>query len=216
VAKLLSELDVVRRNIDIMSEIMTETEPGKETTEDVELLDELNRVLHSMQTRVADLIGRCTDEVVLESTLQINDELNTVFVRYERWLRNMEAAKSGTVGGEPTQPETTQVANGVATTSLTEQPTVPSISYPSLDASEPPPPAYEESAVGQLIDLGTEITEPPSQPPPPQAGGGDIVTQLAQLGITTATEQPPPAAGIQDSHDEFDMFAKSRTAYSQG
>ena len=39
VAKLLSELDVVRRNIDIMSEIMTETEPGKETTEDVELLD---------------------------------------------------------------------------------------------------------------------------------------------------------------------------------
>ena len=55
-----------------------------------------------------------------ESTLQINDELNTVFVRYERWLRNMEAAKSGTVGGEPTQPETTQVANGVATTSLTE------------------------------------------------------------------------------------------------
>jgi len=55
-----------------------------------------------------------------ESTLQINDELNTVFVRYERWLRNMEAAKSGTVGAEPTQPETTQVANGVATTSLTE------------------------------------------------------------------------------------------------
>ena len=39
VAKLLSELDVVQRNIYIMSEIMTETEPGKETTEDVELLD---------------------------------------------------------------------------------------------------------------------------------------------------------------------------------
>ena len=38
-AKLLSELDVVQRNIYIMSEIMTETEPGKETTEDVELLD---------------------------------------------------------------------------------------------------------------------------------------------------------------------------------
>ena len=55
-----------------------------------------------------------------ESTLQINDELNTVFVRYERWLRNMEAAKSGTVGEEAAPPVTTQVANGVATTSLTE------------------------------------------------------------------------------------------------
>ena len=45
---------------------------------------ELNRSVHSMQSRVADLIERCQDEIVLESTLQINDELNSVFVRYER------------------------------------------------------------------------------------------------------------------------------------
>ena len=38
-----------------------------------------------MQSRVADLIERCQDEIVLESTLQINDELNSVFVRYERY-----------------------------------------------------------------------------------------------------------------------------------
>lgn len=37
-----------------------------------------------MQSRVADLIERVQDEVILESTLQINDELNSVFVRYER------------------------------------------------------------------------------------------------------------------------------------
>jgi hypothetical protein len=37
-----------------------------------------------MQSRVADLIERCQDEIILESTLQINDELNSVFVRYER------------------------------------------------------------------------------------------------------------------------------------
>ena len=212
---------------------MTETEPGKETTEDVELLDvsrgggrgegvevggrseencwvlhdlhvviyvffkmvtvmcvymqELNRVLHSMQTRVADLIGRCTDEVVLgecgtqtnplyllfalfcpllppslsfipfphfsfisitspllftsssippENTLQINDELNTVFVRYERWLRNMEAAKSGgkTEEEETAQPAVTQpeTANGVATTSLTQ---VGQALFPAFDGT---------------------------------------------------------------------------------
>ena len=37
-----------------------------------------------MQSRVADLIERVQDEIILESTLQINDELNSVFVRYER------------------------------------------------------------------------------------------------------------------------------------
>lgn len=39
VAKMLSELDLVRKNIDIMNEIMTENEPGKESSEDFELLD---------------------------------------------------------------------------------------------------------------------------------------------------------------------------------
>ncbi len=38
-AKLLSELDVVRRNIDIMSEVMTQNEPGKESEDDVQLME---------------------------------------------------------------------------------------------------------------------------------------------------------------------------------
>ena len=39
VAKLLSELDIVRSNIDIMSEIMTENEPGQESPDDYQLLE---------------------------------------------------------------------------------------------------------------------------------------------------------------------------------
>lgn len=39
VAKLLSELDVVRRNMDIMNEVLSEVEPGKESSEDTQLLD---------------------------------------------------------------------------------------------------------------------------------------------------------------------------------
>ena len=39
VAKLLSELDVVRRNMDIMNELLSEVEPGKETPDDMQLLD---------------------------------------------------------------------------------------------------------------------------------------------------------------------------------
>ena len=52
-----------------------------------------------------------------ESTLQINDELNSVFVRFDRYLRNREAAQSGSTE----QPETSTAATGdVATTSLIE------------------------------------------------------------------------------------------------
>lgn len=39
VAKMLSELDIVRQNMDIMSDIMNENEPGKENAEDLQLLD---------------------------------------------------------------------------------------------------------------------------------------------------------------------------------
>ena len=39
VAKLLSELDIVRRNIDVMSEIMTENQPGQESQDDYQLLE---------------------------------------------------------------------------------------------------------------------------------------------------------------------------------
>lgn len=70
-----------------------------------------------MQTRVAGLIERCQDEVVLEGTLIINDDLNTLFVRYERWLKNSAAAKGQPL---PDDQSTTVSTNGVATTSLME------------------------------------------------------------------------------------------------
>ena len=93
------------------------------------------------------------------------------------------------------------------------------ISYPNLD--EPPPPSYEASAVpfgedggsgvGQLIDLGSEISEPVTQP----QAQGDIVSQLAELGITAQPTQTTtaPSQSAQQS-DEFDVFARSRSAYS--
>lgn len=36
---MLSEMDIVRQNMDIMNEIMNENEPGNESPEDLELLD---------------------------------------------------------------------------------------------------------------------------------------------------------------------------------
>jgi hypothetical protein len=211
VAKLLSELDIVRRNIDVMSEIMTENQPGQESQDDYQLLEELNRSVHSMQSRVADLIERCQDEIILESTLQINDELNSVFVRYERYLRNREALQQPGQEGREKVPESVQEGS-VATTSLNEP--AATICYPALDDQQPPP--YEgEASVGTLIDLGSDITAP--LPPQSTPEGQDIVSQLKDLGITggqSGPQQSAAPAAVEQSHDEFDMFAKSRTAYA--
>ncbi len=74
-------------------------------------------MVHEMQLRVAGLIERCQDEIILESTLVMNDDLNTLFVRYDRWLKNCEAAR----GKNPSSSATTVETVGglqVATTNL--------------------------------------------------------------------------------------------------
>ena len=75
----------------------------------------------------------------------------------------------------------------------------------------------ESSGIGQLIDLGSDITTPVA-PPTSQQGGGDIVTQLAQLGITgqpSPNAAPPPQQQPQPAADDFDVLARSRTTYDQ-
>lgn len=208
VAKLLSELDLVRRNIDLMNEIMVENEPGKESKEDAQLLEELNKSVHSMQVRVSDLIGRVADEIVLEALLMMNDELNSVFVRYERFIKNRDASLK-----QQSSPQSHLPADqhGELTTMFAaEVPANVGISYPSLDE---PPPVYSTTntvsggeGVGQLIDLGFDLPTTASTTVP----NDDITLQLAALGISSQPAAPQSVAAL----DEFDMFAQSRTAYS--
>ena len=68
--------------------------------------------------------------------------------------------------------------------------------------------------MGPLIDLGSDITTPL---PPQTSGGTDIVSQLADMGITGGPAPPSTQSTVpplEQSSDEFDMFAKSRTAYA--
>lgn len=61
--------------------------------------------------------------------------------------------------------------------------------------------------------MGTDLSTPV---PPQTTGGTDIVSQLADMGITGGQAPPTHTADpqIEQSADEFDMFAKSRTAYA--
>ncbi|XP_048465200.1 TOM1-like protein 2 isoform X5 [Rhincodon typus] len=93
-ARLRSELDVVRGNTKVMSEMLTETVPGEENQSDFELLQELNRTCRAMQQRVVELLSNVTNEEITDELLHVNDELNNVFLRYERFERCRSGHKS--------------------------------------------------------------------------------------------------------------------------
>ncbi len=86
-AKLKSELDVVQANMKVFNEMLNELIPGKEHNDDWELLSDLNNTCQSMQTRIVELIEKVANEEVTNELLRVNDELNNLFLRYERHLK---------------------------------------------------------------------------------------------------------------------------------
>ncbi|KAG8197534.1 hypothetical protein JTE90_007270 [Oedothorax gibbosus] len=100
-AKLRSELDIVQGNMKVFGEMLTEMTPGKEHPQDLELLQELHKTCNAMQTRIVDLIDRTGVEEVTNDLLRINDELNNLFLRYDRYEKKRLAMTSTTEHKRP-------------------------------------------------------------------------------------------------------------------
>ncbi|XP_014219390.1 TOM1-like protein 2 [Copidosoma floridanum] len=100
-AKLRSELDLVHCNMRVFSEMLaaacsTGVNPQEKQTdrllaEDLELLTELHNTCKAMQERVVDLIGKLAHDELTAELLQINDEMNNLFLRYSRFAKNTQA-----------------------------------------------------------------------------------------------------------------------------
>ena len=55
-------------------------------------MKELNRTCRAMQTRIVQLLDQVGSEEVTEELLRVNDDLNNVFIRYDRYERNRAGA----------------------------------------------------------------------------------------------------------------------------
>ncbi|KAM7355646.1 TOM1-like protein 2 isoform 3-T3 [Cochliomyia hominivorax] len=88
IAKLHSELEIVSMNMSILGEMLTELKPGLEEADDYQLLNDLTATCKEMQSRIVDLIGRVTDDELTAELLRINDELNNLFLRHQRYEKN--------------------------------------------------------------------------------------------------------------------------------
>uniref|UniRef100_A0A6I8SZ89 Target of myb1 membrane trafficking protein n=1 Tax=Xenopus tropicalis TaxID=8364 RepID=A0A6I8SZ89_XENTR len=146
-AKLHSELEIVNGNAKVMSEMLTELVPQTAKQSDVELLQELNRTCRAMQQRVLELIPRVTHEQLTEELLIVNDNLNNVFIRHERFER-MLAGQQGPVA------EAQVARDRVLPPSLIDLEETPSNSAPTLSTQLAGINLSSGSVSGTLQSLG--------------------------------------------------------------
>ncbi|XP_062331508.1 TOM1-like protein 2 isoform X1 [Osmerus eperlanus] len=191
ICRLRSELDVVRGNTKVMSEMLTEMVPGQEEPSDHELLQELNRTCRAMQQRVVELISCVGNEEVTEELLHVNDDLNNIFLRYDRYER-FRSGRSSSQG----------INNGVLSEATEDNlidlgPGSPAVVSNMVNA---PPPS----------SLPPSLSAPAARPSSPASlasrlAGLDVGADSVSGTLSSLPSCQPPA------QDDFDMFAQTRT-----
>lgn len=123
-AKIFSEADVVATNVQVLSDLLLNSIPGQDKQENIDFITSLRDTLVKMQTRVMELLNNLAGynyvEMLIARMLQLNDDINNVITRYERYSRQISAANN---------PE-----SNTAPVSIAEVPDS-DIEYPTLPAS---------------------------------------------------------------------------------
>ncbi|KAI4883891.1 hypothetical protein NFI96_033952 [Prochilodus magdalenae] len=102
VKKLRADLEVVRNNLRVMADLMTQVDPGCIQKSDAQLLQQLYSMSKATQERVVALIPRVSEETLVEQLLVANDDMNTTFKQYhsfQRHLNRQNTAHSGPTYG---------------------------------------------------------------------------------------------------------------------
>ncbi|XP_042171339.1 target of Myb protein 1-like isoform X2 [Oncorhynchus tshawytscha] len=96
VKKLKTDLGVVRGNLTVMSDMMSQLDPATAKHSDTELLQELYAACKDMQDKIMELVPRLSEEKLTEELLVANDEINATFTRYQRFQRQRATMQSPT------------------------------------------------------------------------------------------------------------------------
>lgn len=199
IGKLYSELDVVKMNVRVMSEILLENTPGAELQQDIDLLQDLEKVCREMQARILSLLEIVQNEDVIIELVQVNDDLNNIFLRHTRFLRN----RSNQVTNASPENSAENSATGI------NQPTAPSselidlnpMPLPHNQTNGHPPPAAAAAAIPvpvpnvsqqQVPNFDTGSTEPP---PPYDNRSNFLYPQMDLLELKEAVNTPFPFGG---------------------
>ncbi|XP_071000038.1 TOM1-like protein 2 [Oncorhynchus clarkii lewisi] len=160
---------------------------------------ELNRTCRAMQQRVVELISRVSNEEVTEELLHVNDDLNNIFLRYERYerYRSGRAAQNNGMLSEATEDNLIDLTPG--------SPAVVSLRATSTPPSSIPP-VTAPRAGATASPARTLIQDPTSGP-------STLSTQLAGLDVGgVSVSGTLSSLSGHNPGDDFDMFAQTRTS----
>lgn len=188
IAKLQSELDVVQGNMRVFDEMLGELTPGKEHNDDWALLTELQSTLEAMQKRIVELIEKVANEDITIELLRINDELNNMFVRYERFVKKKSTSN---------QAKAAQPAKASAGAEAS----------PLIDLGD----ELGDNAAASSADIDTDalVSRINSMALANKQAAAVTATAIA-TSTATATATATAAGG-----DDFDAFAQSRSTANE-
>ncbi|XP_058633955.1 target of Myb1 membrane trafficking protein-like isoform X2 [Onychostoma macrolepis] len=138
--KLRSELDLVKGNLSIMTEMLNHVKPGETSASDAELLQQLYSVCKQMQQRVVELIPNLSEDEMIGELLLVNDDLNNAFIRYERFDR-LNVPRSNTEEQQESQTEKTNLID-----LSPESPSPNQNTLPAVNQHEPRPASDQTSS----------------------------------------------------------------------
>jgi len=154
IQKIRNDLSITQTNMTILSEMMTELSPGHEHPEDRSLLEQLHGTCRAMQSRLVELIGQVDDDKLTADLLEINDNMNNLFLRYERFEKNQVQVKHGNQGAiKKTGPVPGGSVTSSASKSLLD---APLIDFSSSAASETPQSINQAPSMAHFPDEDAE------------------------------------------------------------
>lgn len=86
--KISQDLTVVQTSVDMFNDIMGVLETKGDDESDWKLAADLNVTCHQMKDRIVDLIERVANEDLTMEFLRLNDDLNNIFIKYDRLVKN--------------------------------------------------------------------------------------------------------------------------------
>ncbi|XP_076006290.1 target of Myb1 membrane trafficking protein isoform X4 [Genypterus blacodes] len=199
VKKLKAELGVVRSNLTVMSDMMSQLDPVTAKKADVELLEQLYTMCKEMQERIVKIVPRLSEEKLIEELLAANDEMNTAFTRYQRFESRM------TNGQDATQKSHTYV--NVTDLKLTNEPGDQSgvISSTSNSCLSPSPADTVSSQMARLSTSESDETLPQKRSILTNREQGDGFAQAQDCRLQSADDSP---ASDRSSSPKLDWMIK--------
>lgn len=94
--KISQDLTIVQSSIEMFNDILQVLESPKNEESDWKLAADLNVTCRQMKDRIVDLIERVANEDLTIELLRLNDDLNNIFTRYDRLVKNASKCQQST------------------------------------------------------------------------------------------------------------------------